>query len=327
MSGQKRFDQIDILKGLAIISVIVQHSLTGQQRDYIGGPFYIYQAVPIFMILAGFNGIGSYERRNCRTLGEIYNWGFISPKLSRLLVPYCLTFIIELGWLVGFLHMGARQIFNIFLTGGYGPGSYFLPIMLQITVILPIIYFCAKRNVSATLTISFIIGICFEIYAYFPGMPSSIYRLLFLRYLFAVTLGVWLATRKSQSNILLWIGSLLSVVYIYSVHYASLIPPFQADWQSQNTPSFFYPLLLVILALKFLPQTLQLRFQRVTVIGKASYHIFLTQMVYFTTVAGSISKRIGSTPMSAIINIVLCLVFGTVFYYCEKIFKSRFLKV
>lgn len=324
MLEQKRFDQIDILKGLAIISVIFLHSLTAAQRDYIGGPFYIYQAVPVFMVLAGFNGISSYERRGCKTLREVYNWTFLSSKLHRLLLPYLFVCIIELGLLVGFLHMTASQVVTIFSTGGYGPGSYFLPIILQTTFILPIIYLLIKRNATVALILVFMIDIGFEIYAYHSGMSNPIYRLISLRYIFPVALGAWLAIRKSQSNLLLWIGALLSVAYIYLVHYASLIPPFQPDWQSQNIPSFFYPFLLVVLALKLLPRTIHPRLQKVTVIGKASYHIFFVQMVYFVTLSGMANRHFGVIP-AIFFNIVVCLFSGVVFYSFEKLFRVKIL--
>lgn len=52
-------------------------------------------------------------------------------------------------------------------------------------------------------------------------------------------------------------------------------------------------------------------------IGKASYDIFLTQMVYYATLGGLVHRLVGSFAVQVIINIVICVAMGFVFNRIE----------
>lgn len=59
--------QIDILKGLAIIGVLLQHMLSDMFFHDSYAAFHIKQAVPIFVILMSYNLGLSFKRRHYRT--------------------------------------------------------------------------------------------------------------------------------------------------------------------------------------------------------------------------------------------------------------------
>lgn len=68
----------------------------------------------------------------------MYAWEMIKPKLIRFLVPFFTVCLIEIVLLViEDKHINPPRIF---LLGAYGPGSYYVPIMIQLLVIFPIIY-------------------------------------------------------------------------------------------------------------------------------------------------------------------------------------------
>ena len=49
-------------------------------------------------------------------------------------------------------------------------------------------------------------------------------------------------------------------------------------------------------------------------VGKASYNIFLTQMVYFISLDGFIKKYINNIFVMSLINIFICVIVGILFY-------------
>ena len=86
--------QIDLLKGLAIISVILLHTWPEKVLLITGAPFHIWQAVPVFILIAGYVGTLSYKRRDTARLRQCYGRSLLSHRFKRILVPFTLLFII-----------------------------------------------------------------------------------------------------------------------------------------------------------------------------------------------------------------------------------------
>jgi peptidoglycan/LPS O-acetylase OafA/YrhL len=178
---------IDILKGLAIICVILLHSWDKPFLLQIGAPYYISQAVSIFIIVAAYNGVNSYARVNATTLAECLN--NMPRRLKRLILPYCVVFIIEC-FIIIFVKSNAELLASItskpliafffIATGGYGPGSFFIPVLIPLIFILPILYILARKNMNVVLVVTFILNLAFEFYTIKSGMSDWICRILFL---------------------------------------------------------------------------------------------------------------------------------------------------
>ena len=335
---RERSTKIDILKGLAIISVILLHSWDKPLLLWIGAPYLISQAVPIFIIIASYNGVSSYTRSNATTLVQCYN--NIPRRLSRLLWPYLTILMIEYLFIF-FVNLFKRNIvmalalitgkssdqiqtfiqatysnphvISFIVTGGYGPGSFFIPVLIPLLFTLPVLYLLARKNVMLMLFATFAIDMAFEVYALESGMPDWIYRLLFIRYLFAFGLGIWLAYGIDRRW--LAIGGTISIIYITAINYAGYMPLAYPSWGSQNAISFAWPLALVVIGLSI---NTNARF--ISEIGKASYHIFLTQMVYFWAIGGVINTISGA---SFIINIIVCVSIGLMFYYFPQVVTNE----
>ena len=145
----KRELQIDYLKGLAIISVILLHSLTINQRDIIGGTYYILQAIPVFLILAGYNTIRSYLNKGITDLNSCYEKSYLMKKFKRIVLPYIFIWILELLILVITkqpVAITAKNLLILFIIGGWGPGGYFVALMVQFIIIIPVLYKIAQFN-------------------------------------------------------------------------------------------------------------------------------------------------------------------------------------
>jgi hypothetical protein len=122
---------------------------------------------------------------------------------------------------------------------------------------------------------------------------SYAYKACILRYLFAIALGMWVAKDPdlfSKRNKIVLLVAPFSVSYLVisdllsypSGAYLGIIPFFFPEWYTQNVLSFFYPTLLILLGIKYLPKMSTTRFiSALRTAGKTSYEIFLIQIAYF----------------------------------------------
>lgn len=95
-------------------------------------------------------------------------------------------------------------------------------------------------------------------------------------------------------------------------NYYGSVPLVFSKWTVTSLPTVFWAFGLVIFGFKYLEiKHISWIAKLFSTIGKASYHIFLTQMVYFIFVGG-LSNRIGVAA-----NILICVVAGLLFYYFE----------
>lgn len=308
---------VDIIKGLAIIFVIILHSLSTNTLLHIGAPFLVWQAVPIFMILAGYNGVNSYLNREINDISSAYSKKLLTKRYIRLLKPFVLIWIFEVALnLIMHNSISIKGAIFSFITGGWGPGSYFIPIMLQHVIVLPLLYLGAKKSVNGMLMVAFLLDMGLELVTYKLGLSPALYRILYHRYLFAVALGVWAVMYKGKKSIILSIGSLISLVFIIAVNYFNFQLPIEPSWMNESAPSHFWALLIVILGLKFLPKVESTFLEKkIALLGKASYHIFLVQMVYFFLIN---AFKLPINNIFVVMNVIICLVVGYGFFKFES---------
>ena len=309
--------QIDYLKGFAIISVILLHSMTIQQRDLIGGTYYILQAVPVFLVLVGYNTVHSYLNKGFTDLRSCYEKSYLNKKFKRILVPFIYIWIMELFILiVTKQYITPKILIYSFITGGWGPGGYFVTLMIQFIIIIPLLYKVARYNRYIMLISAFIINMLFELFSFYSNISGNYYRVIAFRYLFVVALGVYLALYGIKRRKLLLAGTLFSLIYITSINYFGVNLPVYHAWQSQNAPSFLWPFALVVIGLKKLPSKSKTFIGRaLEEIGKKSYHIFLFQALYFMSLVRITSHL--EVYAATCVNVCLCVTLGLLFYYIE----------
>ena len=175
---------IDFIKAYAIICVLIGHTVPYTYMMYAGYGLWAGMQVPLFILIQVFH---YYKKEN--------------PKLSiktlfqRIIFPFLIfgvfTFVIlvlsgkeqDVKWL---LIKGLRN------GGGYGPGSYYPIIYLQITLLLPIFRVLFIKMSKKTLFWIFLfISEGLEILCSLTQPPAWLYRILAIRYVFLIYLG-WL---------------------------------------------------------------------------------------------------------------------------------------
>jgi hypothetical protein len=288
--------QIDILKCIAILSVIIVHTI--DLRNNLDLPvwislmiaFSLAQAIPIFFILMGRNAGASFERKRWFEIRKLYSKTYFITRFYRLIVPLIITFIVSffLGLYLNKIYLGILNLIGYFPLTGYG--NYFISIILQYILVFPLLYFFYKKNSKITIIFTILISIVFEVVStVIPILQgnSYLYQACILRYIFALVLGLWLVDNFDNRlsllrNKYIILGLLISISYIVmNSVYSFKISFFTPYWQPENFLAFFYPLIFCAIGMRYLPsKKTNLIVKTAAFIGKASYHIFLVQILF-----------------------------------------------
>lgn len=113
---RKRVDWIDIARGIAIICVIVGHSLGTYWPNFLAEFIFVFH-MPIFFVLSGY----LYRPKNSFTLTK--------SNIFNLLIPYITTVLIEVIVIIicrvlpnGILYSRIGSIKQLLVSGSYGIG-------------------------------------------------------------------------------------------------------------------------------------------------------------------------------------------------------------
>jgi peptidoglycan/LPS O-acetylase OafA/YrhL len=342
--------QIDLLKGLAIISVIILHTLPAFMLILLFTNLCIWQAVPIFIILMSLTSGMSFTRRGYMTLKGFAFKSYLRGRFERIIYPFffLFAFLVAVGALIfvitgrNILYIGALNIVGVLPVSG--PGNYFITLVFQFIFVFPLIYFGYKKAPKLTIVMCFVVNLAFELSALFVFASGAeyLYKANILRYLSAIALGLWISDDFdlfSTRNRFILLGAPVSIAYLLlsdivafpnaAGTYTTINPWFLPEWYTQNMVSFFYPTLLVLIGIRYLPVTTKNPAASMLAhCGKLSYHIFLFQIVYFafyfillqnTPVINASDKYPYMAISLALLgNIILCVIGGSLFYKIEN---------
>lgn len=333
MNKPPYYHQIDFIKTIAITAVILLHSLPAYVLLDIYSPFHISQAIPVFIMVSGIVWYLSYNKITNHTLKDSYTSVYFKQKIRRLIVPFLIIYIIDIIYIIAvnfaITTQGLIRILTFQLPSG-GPGSYYTSLLIQIMLIAPLIFYCYQKRPNLTLATLVGLDLCFELIA--PMLPYWIYYISSLRYLAAFALGIYLSTAlrtkkafyKTKGFIALSVLAIASFIYIL-VFMRQPTPFFRPEWETQNLLSFFYPSFIVAIILLIHPLIggLSSVGKKINVIGKASYHIFLVQLIYFGVGLNEIFlfTNISPTLMGmgyVTANLVTTFSLGLIFFYIDQ---------
>lgn len=326
---QNRLIQIDILKGIAILFVIIAHSLTSKILGKILYLFYLEQAVPVFVIVMGINLYFSLQKNKSFKFRDIYTKSYFKKRAARILIPFSIIFVAAL--IVGLI-MKQTQFSWLMVLGKlpfHGPGNYYLSFVLQFTVLAPLMYILFVKKPVLTLVAGFLISLIFEISAPHIGFlnnGSYLYSSSFFRYMPGVLMGFWLASNnfKLKKMYLALIPLPLVLYYIFLVDTSPFyIPFFLPDWGSQNLLTVIYPAFLIMIGVRiFSHERKSDIITLVSFLGRSSYHIFLVQIIYFGVIRQTsvmdwpVILRLG-------LNLFLCIGLGLLLLFADNWINKR----
>jgi peptidoglycan/LPS O-acetylase OafA/YrhL len=286
MNGPAPSHQIDVLKGLSIIAVIVIHGLAYEARFSSFSALHYWQAVPVFVFLMGLNGAGSLVRSGGTTLRSLYSQSYWIKRARRLGIPIGLAVIASalLGVITGKLNVGPLTLLGVFPLSG--PGNYFITLTVEFTVLAPLLYFFVRRRPVATLVVIIAAELAIELVV---GRLDSLstgeqymYNSALLRYGGICAAGMVLMLRPTlprPSSAWIALPALSGAVYLlwFTLRDGD-VPMFASYSGPTNALCAGYAVWLALLAMRHLPPG---RFKTLSVLGRASFHIFLVQMLWF----------------------------------------------
>lgn len=344
-AGSIYFPQLDLIKGVAIISVILLHTLPRNILVAIFAHFHIWQAVPVFFILIGITLAISYSRREAGKIGQIYSKSYFLSRVERVVIPFIIIFLVSLtfGICRGDFYVGWLYILGRLPV--IGNGNYFVSILLQYILIAPLIYFFYRKSPWASIATLFLIELVFQLLTpYISAFHQTkyLYSSCIFRYFSAIAIGLHISddlltkgriNLLARKNMFILVGFPVSIAYLIMAR--TTAQPFPLFWDQsnfQNLISFSYPAVLIAVIMNWRFQHLNSRFfKAIMAVGKASYHIFLVQILFFGFGLSlirfvTIENYLIWGPLAIILNLLINLIAGLLFYFAQNSIRKRLKK-
>lgn len=305
---------IDLLKGICILLVCFTHfAWKDAQRRMLLFPWWVDMAVPVFMVLSGYVYEKSLERRNAVNLSQLFAPSEMLKKAMRLTVPVLITYVLTLIWDATQNSEIPYDIFLTFLRGGRGQGAYYYPVMMQTILVLPVIGIVVKRYEERGLLLCLIVNLLYEILHVAYYIPVESYRLLMFRYTFVLAAGCYIALGKKVPLKMPAAMFCCGALFLGAFLYAGYEPRYLIHW----TGTSFLASMYIVPVAWFLIRKCKLHFAPVEFLGKASYHIFVMQMLYYYTVDSYVYGYIQNRKIQLLISMVCCVCSGVLLYFVE----------
>lgn len=305
---------IDFLKAYSIICVVIAHILPSEFYKYILFQVWGDMQVPMFVLIQVFHA---------------YKKG-VKPKLnwSSLLKRIFLPFVVIQAVIISFKVLTGGHFYgqNFIVSGGYGPGSYYIWIYLQIAFLLVIIWSWLRRlSLNQALVWFLIFSLGFEILCSVIDCPEWLYRLLCVRYLFLIPLGmIWIekGVTINRNTVIISFLSIVAVLFFMFTNYDLEPFFFNTGWKTHRWICYFYLPILLTYVLYLVWNSMKEN----PVIEKAvkwtaarSYEIFLSQMAVLVCLPFAylsvLLKGLVGFSIWAVLVLTLSLFFGGVIYW------------
>ena len=361
----KFYFQIDFIKAVMIFLVIYDHTIPRIIKNEIGVALWERISIPVFLVIMGFNIGLSFSKIEEKKLSNLYSWRYFKRKFWRYIYPFIVLWLMYslIGLLINGFDWNALNQYEkagwefdhlfIGILPFWGPGNWFLPVIFWTILLLPLLYkgFSGKliwRILTLLLCYAIELTLQLVLFNIFGPPPFLTWEAYFeFRYWFnfvmttpffmlsAIGLGMWFSRRANlfaKQNLFMWILFPLSLYYLIQYQFFDFSFDFiRGDY---NLFVFPYSAFLVLLGIKLLPKRWDNWFARaISIIGKSTYHILLTQILYFSVVYSVYGDHYGAsilginwsynltTYLYLIINWAICIPCGVFWYYVD--FKLR----
>lgn len=206
---RKRFDEVDVLRAIGIIGVIVVHILTYNLSTPLNKFFWnnLQFVVVSFVFCSGFVLAYLYEN-SLDSFSKTFLW--YKKRLIRLLIPFWIYLVVHFSlWILfpqSFSGLGLSKSFEYFVKSAVligGTNYNFLPLLfVQLTILFPLFanWFKNKKILLTYLAGALFVTLIFTLFTF----PYSLYRFVIwvpwsLVLIFAMYLSIKGKQDKAQS--------------------------------------------------------------------------------------------------------------------------------
>ncbi len=322
-----RYLQIDILKGIMIMLVIIDHAIPWNIRTPWEHSLWERISIPVFLVIMGFNAASSFKFKQL-PVDSLKSYGrYVLKKLKRYLGPFVLIYLIST--ITGLIYYDSwqnllrshfdiysrmdRSLLWFFIPPFYGPGSWFLPVVFTSILILPLLYWLYKQSPRIVLlgSILFEILIHFIIYFYLNSLQASFLTRTGFFFINAFCIGFWVA---DHPNLCQKSEKTLGVEQDQELK-SALVDKQTKHSNSQKMPYHFYIVIIITLgALIF-----GLRPILNDYFGNSIISLFLIMVSMILVVGFYTYKPLGEFLVVFLLSIGICFLFYTIgHYYMEE---------
>lgn len=143
MLKQNHLGNIDFIKGLAAISVILLHTLPERVLYGSFAVYHIWQAVPLFIFITFYLGFRSFVKTG-NVFKGYYSKDRVKKVFQKLWLPLLILAVFE-ALFFKFIGNNSRAIGSLLCISN-GPGSYYIWVYMQLWVFLPLVYALLKKR-------------------------------------------------------------------------------------------------------------------------------------------------------------------------------------
>jgi hypothetical protein len=304
----ENYFQVDILKAAMIFLVIFDHIVSWNIKSYVAVSLWERISIPVFLVIMGFNMGRSFQKDGLQTLRELYTWKYFKKKIFRYILPFLVLYIAStfiglfmygfdltaMWWGQFYPDHSFLQLFTGYLLF-WGPGNWFLPVLFQSVIIIPLIYWVFTKKRILALLLCFVVEFALQLTVFFVigDITSweelhvlSLFMNSVLFYLPGIGLGIWFSFGykiNDDRNFFMWLLYPISLGFIVAHQFFTFriridgVSLLRGDYHLLMIP---YSAFLFLLAMKFLPQKSNRRISKgISLISRSTYHILLTQIL------------------------------------------------
>lgn len=354
----KRYEELDSMRGLASVSVVLSHSLTMTalfatgtiygdlfNKFVLNSPLKIFfsahQAVVLFFILSGFVLALPYIKGKQQSYSS-----YLIRRICRIYIPYIFAVLFGISMRYLFSHGGIAGLWNdeitwgvifnhLFLIGMFSQDS-FNPVIwslvheMRISIIFPFLMILVLRwNWKAVLGFGIgcsLIGITLHYFmqAVDPRtnfFDSLHYILMFISGALLAKHGSHFIEKYKSSSLFMQVSiTLIGLVsYTYSISIGSrILKNSLLAMYLSDWITTIGGIILILVAIAGKNASKFLLKGPVLFIGKISFSVYLYHLVVFLTLASLLQGKVGSLILW-IIGMVISFIIATVaYFYIEK---------
>ena len=297
----KRTISLDILKAILSLFVVFTHSHYATSiSDSSIFPYLIDMAVPCFIIMTSFFCAVSIDEGR-------YD---IKTKIKNIALPFVFIVLFETVFRV-FQGLSIKHIISTFIFGEWGDGGYYPYILLQLYILFPMLYKGIKKYKFIGICVFCIIDILFELLTSLKHIPTSIHRILIIRYLGMLCSGILIHMYIKTINIKKILCLLCCGIVIVYINNTFLKQSVFKYWNTTSLPVALYASAIILIFLKIndIIQKNKIIYY-VSQFGRASYFVFIVQIIYYWL----FRHLFGFSEPVFLISMLICSTLGYVYY-------------
>ncbi len=277
-------------------------------------------AVGIFLLVSGYLMSGSIEKLD-RPFASWYTFSNLTSRIARFYLPLVPVFALALLYKIFVLgkSYSLLEIIVRFFLGGFKPGGYYVAILVQLVLLFPIIHSVVCRYKFKGVMACALFTLLYDMVSTGIGMNDTLYKFLIFRLTAHIAFGVYAKycdfKKERVRNLSMFVIGLTYVVFcVFTDIY---IPGIFYRWRDVSviTAFFLYPVITWFIStfgrIKYTDSKLS---GYTLTFANATYHIFLVQMLYYTTVGFSFNEYVNNAAITLWLNVIITVPLGVLYF-------------